>query len=103
MFKIRIWLWSTNVQSLNEVAFQIKDIAEKSGVKVKGPVPLPTTRFEMPVFKLPHGEGSKYWEHWDMRVHKRLIDIEADERVLRKLMRLQVPQDVYIEIKQISR
>jgi SSU ribosomal protein S10P len=34
-----------------------------------------------------------------MRIHKRLIDIEADERVLRRLMRIQVPPDVYIEIK----
>lgn len=102
-FKIRIWLWSTNVKSLDSVASQIKEVAEKSGVKVSGPVPLPTKRFEIPSFKLPHGEGSKYWEHWDLRVHKRLIDIDADERVLRKLMRIQVPQDVYIEIKQISR
>ncbi|MFW5965702.1 MAG: 30S ribosomal protein S10, partial [Halodesulfurarchaeum sp.] len=37
-------------------------------------------------------------EHWEMRVHKRLIDIDADERALRQLMRIQVPNDVSIEI-----
>jgi small subunit ribosomal protein S10 len=103
VFKIRIWLWSTNVKSLESVVAQIKDIAEKTGVKMRGPVPLPTKRLEVPVFKLPHGEGSKHWEHWELRIHKRLIDLEADERVLRRLVRIQVPHDVYIEIKQLTR
>lgn len=103
VFKIRIWLWSTNVKSLESVVSQIKDIAEKTGVRMRGPVPLPTKRFEIPMFRLPHGEGSKLWEHWELRVHKRLIDLEADERVLRRLMRIQVPPDVYIEIKQMTR
>jgi small subunit ribosomal protein S10 len=103
VFKIRIWLWSTNVKSLESVTSQIKDIAEKTGVRIRGPIPLPTKRLEVPIFKLPHGEGSKYWEHWELRVHKRMIDLDADERVLRRLMRIQVPHDVYIEIKQITR
>ncbi|MFZ8789462.1 MAG: 30S ribosomal protein S10 [Acidilobaceae archaeon] len=103
VFKIRIWLWSTNVKSLESVTSQIKDIAEKTGVRIRGPIPLPTKRLEVPIFRLPHGEGSKYWEHWELRVHKRMIDLEADERVLRRLMRIQVPHDVYIEIKQITR
>ncbi|MEB3859787.1 MAG: 30S ribosomal protein S10 [Desulfurococcales archaeon] len=101
VFKIRIWLWSTNVRSLENVVSQIREIAQKTGVRMRGPVPLPTKRLEVPIFRLPHGEGSKYWEHWELRIHKRLIDLDADERVLRRLMRIQVPHDVYIEIKQI--
>jgi len=100
-FKIRIWLWSTNKDNLEKVAWQIRRIAEKHGVWVSGPVPLPTKKLKVPIFRLPHGEGSKYWDHWQMRIHKRLIDVAADERVLRQLMRIQVPEDVYIEIKQV--
>ncbi len=99
-FRIRIWLQSTNVKHLDEVARKIKEIAEKSGVNVRGPVPLPTKRLVVPIFRLPHGEGSKYWEHWELTIHKRLIDIDADERVMRKLIRIQVPDDVRIELKQ---
>ena len=102
VFRIRIWLWSTNVRSLESVVEQIREIARKMGVRMRGPVPLPTKRLEVPVLKLPHGEGSKYWEHWELRIHKRLIDLDADERVLRRLMRIQVPHDVYIEIKQLT-
>ncbi len=52
----------------------------------------------VPVRKAPDGEGSETWDHWEMRVHKRLIDISADERALRQIMRIQVPRDVNIEI-----
>ena len=101
-FRIRIWLYSTNVRHLESVAWQIRELAEKSGARVRGPVPLPTKRIEVPIFRLPHGEGSKYWEHWEMKIHKRLIDIDADERLMRKLIRIQVPDDVHIAIKHVT-
>jgi len=94
----RIRLWSTDVKALEKIVAEIKGIAEKAGVKVRGPVPLPTKRLVVPVFRLPHGEGSKHWEKWEMRIHKRLIDLDADERALRLLMRLPVPDGVHIEI-----
>ncbi|MCE4601417.1 MAG: 30S ribosomal protein S10 [Desulfurococcales archaeon] len=100
-FKIRIYLWSTDVKSLQQVVEQIREIAKKTGAPIKGPIPLPTKRLEVPIFRLPHGEGSKYWEHWELKIHKRIIDLAADERVLRRLMRIQIPRDVRIEIKQM--
>lgn len=99
--KARIRLWSTNVENLNYVTNQIKAIVEKTGVSMRGPIPLPTKRLEVPVMKLPHGEGKKKWEKWEMSIHKRVIDIAADERVMRQLMRVRVPEDVYIEIELI--
>ena len=97
----RIRLWSVNVESLDKVSNQIKNIAGKAGVRMRGPVPLPTKRLVVPVMKLPHGEGSKHWEKWEMRIHKRLIDIASDEKVMRQIMRVRVPEDVYIEIELI--
>jgi len=99
--KARIRLWSTNVRNLESVVNQIKAIVQKTGVAMSGPIPLPTSRIEVPVMRLPHGEGKKKWEHWEMRIHKRIIDIAADERVMRQLMRVRVPEDVYIEIELI--
>ncbi len=97
--KAEIRLWSTNVESLNFVISQIKRIAEKAGIRMRGPIPLPTKRLVVPTLKLPHGEGSKKWEKWELRIHKRLIIIDADERVMRQIMRVRVPEDVYIEIR----
>jgi len=76
----------------------VREIADKTGVKLSGPVPLPDEDAGSPSRKSPDGEGTATWEHWEMRVHKRLIDIDADERALRQLMRIQVPNDVSIEI-----
>ena len=97
--KVRIRLWSTNVQHLTAVAEQLVSIAKKAGVEVKGPVPLPVKRLVVPVLRLPHGEGTKVYEKWEMRIHKRLIDIAADEKVMRQIMRVRVPDDVYIELE----
>ncbi len=97
--KARIRLWSTNVENLNYVVEQIKEIVKKTGVKMRGPIPLPTKRLVVPVRRSPCGEGSKTWDRWEMRIHKRIIDIAADERVMRHIMRVRVPEDVYVEIE----
>lgn len=98
MQKARIRLSGTSPDLLDQVCDQVKSIAEKTGVNISGPIPLPTKRLKVPTRKSPDGEGTATWEHWEMRVHKRLIDLDADERALRQLMRIQVPRDISIEI-----
>jgi small subunit ribosomal protein S10 len=97
-YKARIRLSGLNPTDLDRICAQIKEIAMKTGVEMSGPVPLPTKRLVVPVRKSPDGEGSETYDHWEMRIHKRLIDIAADERALRQIMRIQVPKDVNIEI-----
>ncbi len=99
MQKARVRLSGTDHEELDEVADEITEIAERTGVEFSGPVPLPTKDLEVPIRKSPDGEGNATWDHWEMRVHKRLIDLEANERALRQLMRVQVPQEVSIEIE----
>ncbi|MFA5771417.1 MAG: 30S ribosomal protein S10 [Thermoplasmata archaeon] len=94
----RISLTGTDPKRVESVCTQIKTISERTGVKMSGPIPLPTKHLVVPVRKSPDGEGSATWDHWEMRVHKRIIDLDADERALRQLMRIQVPDGVNIEI-----
>ncbi|HIP25704.1 MAG TPA: 30S ribosomal protein S10 [Archaeoglobus profundus] len=96
--KARIRLTGLNPKDLDRICNQIKEIALKTGVEISGPIPLPTRRLVIPVRKAPDGEGSETYDHWELRIHKRLIDIAADERALRQIMRIQVPKDVNIEI-----
>lgn len=96
--RARIRLSGLSPVDLDRICNQIKEIATKTGVEICGPVPLPTRRLVVPTRKSPDGEGSNTWDHWEMRVHRRLIDIAADERALRQIMRIQVPKDVNIEI-----
>ena len=45
------------------------------------------------------GHGNATWEKWEMRIHKRVLDVQADDRALRQIMRVNIPTDVRIEIK----
>ncbi|MCS7120116.1 MAG: 30S ribosomal protein S10 [Nitrososphaerota archaeon] len=101
MKKARIKLTSTDYRKLDDICRELKTIAEKSGVKANGPVHLPTKRLKVPVMKSPCGEGSKTWDKWELRIHKRLIDVEAEERVMRRIMRMRVPEEVFISIELI--
>ncbi len=99
MQKARIRLSSTDPKKLDEVCKQLVGIAERVGIKLSGPIPLPTRRIVVPTRKSPDGEGTATWDRWELRVHKRLIDMPADERAMRQIMRIQVPEEVTIEIE----
>lgn len=94
----RVKVTSTNLQGLQGVCKDIMDITEKTGVKTRGPQPLPTKKLNLTTMKSPNGEGTKTFDHWEMRIHRRLIDLDADDRTMRQLMRLRVPEDVFIEV-----
>ena len=94
-----IKLVSPEYEKLQEVSSEIKDIAKSTGAKISGPIPLPTKKLTVTTMKSPCGDGSVTWEKWQMRVHKRLINIEADERTLRQIMRVQIPDQVHVEIE----
>ena len=96
--KARISLTGIDPKKVDSVCRQIRDISLKTGVAIAGPIPLPTKHLRVPVRKGPDGGGTSTIDHWEMRIHKRLIDIDADERALRQVMRIQVPDGVNIEI-----
>lgn len=102
MQKAKIKLSSTNIEQLNQLVNQIKDISAKVGVVMKGPIPLPTRKLKVVTRKAPGGRGTETFERYEMRVHKRLIEIMADERVLHLIMRVQIPPDVNIEIQLVA-
>jgi small subunit ribosomal protein S10 len=99
MQKARIKLASTDIQKLNQVCEQIIEIAKRTGIEKAGPIPLPTKRIRVVTRKSPDGEGTATFDRWEMRIHKRLIDMAADDRALRQLMRIQIPEEVSIEIE----
>ncbi len=97
--RARIKLTSTDTEKLEGVCDEIRDIAQKIGVKLVGPIPLPTKKLVVPTRRTPCGDGSKTWDKYEMRVHKRLIEIDARDRVMRSIMRIRVPNEVYIEME----
>jgi small subunit ribosomal protein S10 len=99
MTKVRIKLNSTDIEMLNNICKSIEEIAKKSGITISGPVPLPTKKLKITTRKSPCGDGTATFDNFEMRIHKRLIDLPANERVLHSIMRLKVPKNVNIKIE----
>jgi len=93
-----IKLLSINKEDADSITKQIRSIAATLGIKVKGPVPLPTQHVTQTVRKAPNAVGSHTYEKWEFRVHKRLVQIYASDQALRQILRIPVPDTVRIEI-----
>ncbi len=103
MQKARIKLASTDIEKITAVCTSIKDIVERTGVDMHGPIPLPTRKLKVTTRKCPCGDGKATWDRFEMRIHKRLIDLGVDERALRLVMRVPIPEGLNIEIEMIEK
>ena len=101
MSKARIKLVGDDINKINGFVEEVKNITDKLGVALRGPIPMPTKKLKITTRKSPDGEGKYSQERYQMRIHKRLIDIEINERVLRMVMKIQIPAGLNIEIKLI--
>lgn len=101
--KARIKLSGTDHEELERICEEIKSIVDKYGVSMSGPVPLPTKKLKVPVLKTPCGDGTGHgnasWDRYELRIHKRVIDVGADQRALRRIMRIEIPENVNIKIQ----
>ncbi|MDP3917481.1 MAG: 30S ribosomal protein S10 [Nanoarchaeota archaeon] len=99
MAKARINLASTEISQLNAICNDINEIAKSTKTKISGPIPLPTQILKHTTRKSPCGDGKASFDRFEMRIHKRLIDLADNERALRLVMRVPIPKDVDIEIE----
>ena len=99
----RIKLSGRNPAELDTISNEIREIAKKFGIDYHGPIPLPTKKMKITTLKTPSGDGTGHgnatWEKWEMRIHKRVLDVQADDRALRQIMRVNIPANIRIEIK----
>ncbi|OIO40480.1 30S ribosomal protein S10 [Candidatus Pacearchaeota archaeon CG_4_9_14_3_um_filter_31_7] len=102
MARARIKLASVDKDKLNELIDAIKAITEKSGVIMKGPIPLPTRKLKITTRKSPCGDGKASFDRFQMDIYKRIIEVPVDEKVLHSIMRLNIPKDINIEISMLD-
>lgn len=96
--KIRVKLKGYDARVVDRSAKSIIETAVRTGAKVMGPIPLPTSTQRFAVLRSPH-IYKRSMEHFEMRTHRRLIDIlEPTAQTIDALQHLQVPAGVGIEI-----
>jgi small subunit ribosomal protein S10 len=97
--KIRIRLKAYDSRVLDQSTGEIVETARRTGARLAGPIPLPTSKNKWTVLRSPHVD-KKSREQFEIRTHKRLIDIfEPTARTVEALNRLVVPAGVFVKIK----
>ncbi len=98
--KIRVRLRAFDAELIDQSAKSIVNAVTRAGARVSGPVPLPTKISKYTVLRSPH-VNKKSREQFEMRTHKRLIDIiNPTSDTINALMKLELPAGVDVEIKQ---
>jgi small subunit ribosomal protein S10 len=99
--KIRIKLQAFDHEVLDREARKIVQTAERTGARVAGPIPLPTEKIVHCIVRpTALGRSSRTMEHYEIRVHKRLIDIlDSSPRTVDALMKLDLASGVDVAIK----
>ncbi|MCM8760301.1 MAG: 30S ribosomal protein S10 [Candidatus Omnitrophica bacterium] len=97
--RMRIKLKSFDSRVLDQSAKEIIEMLKKTGVKISGPIPLPTKKEIYTVLRSPH-VNKKSREQFQLEIHKRIIDvIEPTARTVDSLSRLSLPAGVEVEMK----
>ena len=97
--RIRVCLKAYDHKLIDVSAEKIVETAKRTDAKVAGPIPLPTKRRIYCVLRSPHVD-KKSREHFEMRTHKRIIDIyDPTQQTMDELRRLDLPAGVDIEAR----
>jgi small subunit ribosomal protein S20e len=96
--RIRITLSSKNVKNLEKVCADLIKGAKDKRLKVKGPVRMPTKVLHITTRKSPCGEGTNTWDRFELRVHKRVIDLHSPSEVVKQITSITIEPGVEVEV-----
>jgi len=96
--RIRITLTARDVKALEKVCSDLIGRAKEKSLRVKGPVRLPTKVLRITTRKTPCGEGSKTWDRYEMRIHKRLIDLHSPSEIVKQITSISIEPGVEVEV-----
>jgi len=96
--RIRITLTSRKVKELEKVCEDLIKGARTKRLRHSGPVRLPTKVLRITTRKSPCGEGTNTWDRFELRIHKRLIDLHASPEIVRSLTQISIDPAVEVEV-----
>lgn len=76
----------------------MKKKAAVQSLKTTGPVRMPTKILRLVVRKSPCGEGTNTFDRWQMRIHKRVLDIHSPAEIVKQITNIQLEAGVYVEV-----
>lgn len=74
----------------------------KKEVKARGPARIPTKVLRITTRKTPCGEGSKTWDRFEMRIHKRVIDLNTTLQAMKEITAIRIESGVDVEVTVVA-
>merc|ERR1712008_291644 len=96
--KIRITITSKNCSAIERISNDLVKAAKDKNLKVNGPVRMPTKTLRITTRKTPNGEGSKPWDRFQMRIHKRVIDLQSPTEIVKQITSISIEPGVEVEV-----
>ncbi|XP_021800442.1 40S ribosomal protein S20-like [Prunus avium] len=96
--KIRITLSSKNVKILEKVCGSLIKSAKEKKLRINGPVRMPTKVLHITTRKSPCGEGTNTWDRFEMRDHKRVMDLFSTPEVVKHVTNIEMEAGVEVEV-----
>merc|ERR1711898_65418 len=96
--RIRMTLKGREVKALEHACSEIVSRSKNKGYEIKGPVRIPTKILRVTVRKSPCGEGTNTWDRYEMRIHKRVIDIYCPSSVVKDITTFKIDASVDVNL-----
>ena len=96
--RIRITLTSRKVKALERVCEDLLRGARQKRLRFSGPVRMPTKILHICTRKSPCGEGTNTWDKFEMRIHKRIIDLHSPSEIVRQITSINIDPGVEVEV-----
>merc|ERR1712127_1137151 len=96
--RCRMTIRGRDVKALEAVSSTIVSRAKAAAFEVRGPVRVPTKRLAITTRRSPCGNGTNTWDHFEMRIHKRVIDIYCPSSVVKEITNFRIDPGVDVNL-----
>jgi len=86
------------VKDLEKTCAELISGANAQSMRVKGPVRMPTKILKITTRRSPCGEGTNTWDRFEMRIHKRIIDLYSPAHVIQQITSISIEPSVKVEV-----
>lgn len=98
---VRIVIASRKIKSLEKICKNIINKGKEKNLKIKGPVKIPTKILKITTRKSPCGEGTNTWDLFELKIHKRLIDLFSTKDIIKQITSVKIESGVDVEVSLI--
>ena len=100
--KIRLTITSSKLANLQRVCGGLVNKLKKNNLDVRGPIPMPRRRLRITTRRAPCGNGTETYDHFELRVYKRVIDFEGTSEAVKQVTQIALEPEVHVEVSVIT-